>query len=508
MLLKRSIKYLAILAAAVALAWLVVVLAGWSLPAGFLRSALSRELNRSLAPLQVTLAGPIRLTPTLTPTVDMSRLQLSWPVEGRDRPARATLGRLSLKVSLLSLLHGYVDLERVALQDLRLPLRPARGDQEKASLHFSQVAGHLFLSPDQAALEDLVVRLEQTELRGRVRLDTGSKPPRLVLHLHATQADLDNLARMVAWEDAGSRPPSQQRQTLLGTLDATVERLMQSLQGELVLKADQVLWKGAALGRGMLHITLQKHRLSIERLEMAPPGGKILLRNAIWRAGGGLGSRLELEMRNVPYGLFTRELPAASFRSQGVLSLVMSLTSRAPRVSGLLGRADGVVRVGVWPKDLHAASFDLWAANLLFALLDSLAAKTSSRVNCALGEMVMHQGLMTSKQLVIDTSKVRVEGKAEIDFARRTIAVHLEPRAKKPAFFNLETPIEIKGTFEQASAGVSPSGLVGSVIHFATSPVFAPLRRLFGHTLPASGEDVCRDPQSWPPREAPSPAGK
>ena len=153
----------------------------------------------------------------------------------------------------------------------------------------------------------------------------------------------------------------------------------------------------------------------------------------------------------------------------------------------------------MWPKDLETASFDLWVANLLFAFLDILAKKTASQVNCAVGNFVMEKGLMTSKELIIDTSKVRVKGEAKLNFANRTISVNLEPRAKKPQFFNLETPINIKGTFDQASAGVSPGGLLGSVINFATSPVFAPLRRLFGDTLPEHGKDVCRSPQTWPP---------
>lgn len=155
--------------------------------------------------------------------------------------------------------------------------------------------------------------------------------------------------------------------------------------------------------------------------------------------------------------------------------------------------------MGVWPLDLRAEAYDLWAANLMFALLGSLASKTESKVNCAVGEFVLQNGVMTSKELVIDTSKVRVSGKGSIDFPARRFEVHLQPRAKKPAFFSLETPISIKGTFDQASAGVSPGGLVGSVINFATSPVFAPLRRLMDIIIPEKDPNICRDPKSWPP---------
>ncbi|MBU1277322.1 MAG: hypothetical protein KJ720_18275 [Proteobacteria bacterium] len=495
---KRFVKYLLLFLAGLALAWLVVYLAGWSIPAGFLRASLTEELNQDLAPLRLTLEGPIRLTPTLNPTISMSQIKVMRP--DPKLPA-IKLGRLSIKVSLLSLLHDELNLDRVLLRDLHLPLQPPPGRSHGGTLHFSQVSGRLRISQDQAGLDELVLRLGQSSLTGRVFLDTRPKPPRLVIHLESPQADVENMAHVVAMEEADSRPAPEQRRARLAALDHLVGRLLKGLQGELVFKAKHVRWRGETAGRGTLRVTLKNRRLAIERLEVEMPGGRILMSNAIWPAGPGLASRLKVEFRNFSYGFLTRKTPDGPMRSRGKISFKLDLTSQAPKVSGLLGRADGSFRVGLWPKDLHTASFNLWAANLMFALLESLAKKTTSRVNCAVGDFVMEKGVMTSKELIIDTGKVRVSGKAKLNFATHTISVNLEPRAKRPQFFNLETPIEIKGTFAQASAGVSPGGLVGSVINFATSPVFAPLRRLFGDTLPEHGRDVCRTPETWPPPE-------
>ena len=495
-LLKRVLKYLSLLVAALALAWLVVHLAGWSIPAGFLRGWLTAELNDDLAPLRLTLDGPIQLAPTLAPTVSMSGIKVVRP---NPKLPVITLGCLSIKVSLLSLLHGDLNLENVTISDLRLPLAPEPGRKQEAALLFSQVSGRLLISGDQARLENLVLHQEHSVLTGRMTLDTKPDPVKLVIHLQSPQVDLDSMSDVLALEDAGSSSGPQRQRAILDTMDTVVERTIKMVQGELVLKTDQVRWRGENFGRGQLRITAKNRRLSIERLELEPPGGKIFLRNATWPVGKELGSSLEMEVRNFSYGFLTRETPTSPMRSRGVLSLRLSLTAQAPKVSGLLGKADGMFQVGVWPKDLKTASFDLWAANLLFALLDSLASKTGSHVNCAVGDFVMEKGLMTSKELIIDTSKVRVKGEAKLNFANRTISMNLQPRAKQPQFFNLETPIRISGTFEQASAGVSPGGLLGSVINFATSPVFAPLRRLFGDTLPEAGKDVCRSPQTWPP---------
>ena len=501
-MLKRILKYLLLSVAAVALAWLVVYLAGWSIPADFLRAGLTQELNQDLAPLRLTLEGPIRLTPTLTPTVSISRIKVVRP---NPKYPVITLDSLSIKVSLASLLNGDVDLENVMVRNLRLPLAPEPGRKQQAALHFSQVSGRLLISQDQVSVENLVLRLKHGSLTGRVLYDAKPKPPKVVIHLESPLADLDGLAHVVSLEDAKSRAAPKRYEAISAFLDTVVERIINSVQGELVLKAGHVLWKNQTMGRGELKITAKNRRLSIDRLELQVPGGSLSMSNAIWPSESGLRSSLDLEARNFSYGFLTREEPKGPMRSQGVLSMRLSLISQAPKVSGLLGKADGLFQVGVWPKDLETASFDLWAANLLFALLNSLASKTGSHVNCAVGDFVMQKGLMTSKELIIDTNKVRVSGEAKLNFAKRTITVKLQPRAKQPQFFNLETPIHISGTFDEASAGVSPGGLVGSVINFATSPVFAPLRRLFGDTLPEHGKDVCRSPQSWPPAAAKSP---
>ena len=494
---KRLVIYLASFLAAVLLAWLVVGLAGWSIPAGFLRASLTKELNEDLAPLSLQLEGPIRLTPTLTPTVRMARITVLHPAQG-SRPA-ATLGSLSIKLSLAALFTGEVDLQKVTLEDLALPLEPAPGRKQGASFKFAQVSGRLRFAQDQARLEDLVLHQGPNTLTGRVLVDARLKPPRLVIALESPQVDVESLAQVVALGEGEARPSPQRNQAALAMLDHAVEKALQELQGELSLKVKRVRWREEMEGRGELQITLKNRRLAIERLEIGLPQGRIHLSNAIWPAEGGLASRLNLEVRNFSYGFLTSRVADKALRSQGRVSLRLALSSQAPTVSQLLAQADGVFQVGVWPRDLRTASFNLWAANLLFALLESLANKTTSRVNCVVGDFVMNQGVMTSQELIIDTSKVRVSGQARLDFRDRTIRVDLVPRAKQPQFFNLETPIQISGTFDQASAGVTPSGLVGSVIHFATSPVFAPLCRLFGHTLPAAGHDVCRAPQTWPP---------
>ena len=88
-----------------------------------------------------------------------------------------------------------------------------------------------------------------------------------------------------------------------------------------------------------------------------------------------------------------------------------------------------------------------------------------------------------------------VAGEAEINFQKETIDMKMAPKAKKPEFFSLATPIKIKGTFQDFGLDLSMGSLAGTVFSFITSPVHVPIRRILVDELPRDGEDACR--KAW-----------
>ena len=70
----------------------------------------------------------------------------------------------------------------------------------------------------------------------------------------------------------------------------------------------------------------------------------------------------------------------------------------------------------------------------------------------------------------------------------------MKPRGKRPEFFSLATPIEVKGKFNDFKFGIAAGGLLGTAARFITSPVHVPLRRIFKEDLPPEGYDLCDEP--------------
>jgi uncharacterized protein involved in outer membrane biogenesis len=147
---------------------------------------------------------------------------------------------------------------------------------------------------------------------------------------------------------------------------------------------------------------------------------------------------------------------------------------------------------------------DLWAVNLLSAVVSStIKDDQASQVNCLLGRFRLKNGLMSAEQVAVDTSRIRICGQGHINFASQSFDLVATPRAKRPEFFSLATPVAIRGEFDDFRIGVKKGVLTlgTTATKFAVSPITTPLRRIFRADLPRDGADVCGLPIG--PREGP-----
>jgi hypothetical protein len=174
----------------------------------------------------------------------------------------------------------------------------------------------------------------------------------------------------------------------------------------------------------------------------------------------------------------------------GIISLDVDLKSSAKKLDELLAKGNGHFDFAGSPESLSAGIIDLWAVNLIAAIA-SKGDENGSKINCVIGRWSMKDGLLYPDAFLIDTSKIRICGKGEVDFKNQAIVLKVAPTPKRPEFFNLATPLEVRGKFTDFGVGIQPGGLFGTAIRFVTSPVHVPFRRLAGEGLPEDGGDVC-----------------
>ncbi len=375
-----------------------------------------------------------------------------------------------------------------------------------------QVAGQAYAMP---ALE---LKVGASRLQGQGTLGFDGARPVARLSLKAPTVQLDDF-RFGDWSPVGRTTPKVAAPTAaepgprdLGQMRAqardAARRGQQLLsrqtllrqEVELDVQVDQVRSGADLLGGGRIHLEVRDGRLSLAPAEVAVPGGGARVELLYEPLPGDEDVRLKARLRvdRFDYGVLARRLQPGSDLA-GHFSAHLDLDSTAP-LEALMQRGSGRLDLAVWPVNLKSGVFDLWAVNVFVALLPTLDDASASRVNCAVARFDLREGRLQQDSLLVDTTRLRATGTAQVDFRDETLSVRLVPRAKRPQFFSLPLPVEVSGRLTDFRVGVPARSAVATLGGFFGSVVTTPIRLLSDKPVPADGADVCGSAMREGPR--------
>ncbi len=257
----------------------------------------------------------------------------------------------------------------------------------------------------------------------------------------------------------------------------------------LSLHSEKVLLGEEELGRGSLKATLRNGRIAIEPLKLNVPGGSVELSASLKPGNVKSDASLRAVMSNFDIGILARRSKPES-KMGGMVNLDVDLQSSAASFDQILANGNGYFDFSGQLTNLSAGIIDLWAVNLIAAIVSSTD-ENESNINCAVGRWQVNDGSLTPDIFFIDTSKIRICGSGEIDFVTNRIDLIISPTAKKAEFFSLATPLEVHGNFSDIQFGIKKGGVVGTVAKFITSPIVVPIKRTVSKEIPEDGSDAC-----------------
>jgi uncharacterized protein involved in outer membrane biogenesis len=355
-------------------------------------------------------------------------------------------------------------------------------------------------------VQNLELTVGDSILTGKLDLNTARLPPRLDAGLVASRIQLDDF-ETGDWSvtGKGSKTGDQREAPDALEVQAPAEdrpmlspEVMRSLDAEVDIEVAEVLSGQDHLGRGDVTATLENGRFSVDPLTLEVPGGSVELNFALAPTDRGLALEAGARIDKLDYGILARRIDPES-QTGGVISVDLDLNTRGPDLKHVMHGSNGHLDFGIWPKDLNAGVFELWAVNVLTALAKEVDKDEASKVNCVIVRFQIEDGLMQDRVVFADTSKMRVEGSAQVDFKKRALNVRAAPKAKRPEFFSLAVPVGLRGQFEDFRIKVNPAMLTGKAISFVTSPLHVPLRRIFKRGESADGAVACAE--AWGSRD-------
>lgn len=348
-------------------------------------------------------------------------------------------------------------------------------------------------------VEKLQVTVGESTLTGALDLQTAQIPPRLDVDLVAERIQLDDFktgdwsvtqAESGTTEASQTRDPERRQAAVARARHLLSPSVMRSLNGQVEVEVAEVLSGEDQLGRGTMTAALQDGRFSVDPLNLQIPGGSVEMSFALEPTDTEVALETTARIERLDYGILARRIDPSS-EIGGVISVDVDLSTRGPDLKRVLHGANGHIDFGLWPKDRNAEIFELWAVNVIGALVSEMDKEEASKLNCVIVRFQVEDGVMRDRVVFADTSKMRVEGTAEIDFKQRTLQVKAKPKAKRPEFFSLAVPVGLSGEFEDFDITVNPVVVGGQAVSFVTSPVHVPLRRIFKKGEPEDGKQAC-----------------
>ena len=263
---------------------------------------------------------------------------------------------------------------------------------------------------------------------------------------------------------------------------------LEKFNASMSISADKVLSGEDQLGSGQISASLKEGRLSLDPLKLEIPGGSLSMGMSVKPGRESAEASLQVQVENFDIGILARRA-APETNMGGIINIDIDLKSSAKDFSEILENGNGYLDFSSKPENLESGIMDLWAINVISAIV-SQSVKGQSHIEYLVGRWSMQDGYLTPDIFVIDTTRMRICGKGEVDFNTQKLKLEVAPAPKKPEFFSLATPVNVQGDFSDFGLGIAPGGLVGTGIKFVISPIQVTLQAMFDKPIPADGSDL------------------
>lgn len=381
---------------------------------------------------------------------------------------------------------------------LRLDLPPLQDYYLKADLRSE---------PGRLELRSLDTGVGDSSLQGTMLIDRTAALPFATLDLSSERIQLTDFDTgdwtaqdETAAASAAGEPAQSPSETGADSPAARQKLLSQEAlaraNASLSITVGEVLSGEDRLGNAELKISLRDGRIQIDPLRLQLPKSSLQLQASLKPGRRASDATLRLLIDNFDFGVLTR-ISNPESDAGGTVNVDIDVSASASNMHSILSGANGYLDVAARLENVSSSLVDLWAVNLLSSVVSSaIKDDKQPQINCAISRFRLENGLMTAEQLAVDTSRIRICGEGEISFVNESFDLVVKPKAKRPEFFSLATPLAVRGKFDDFRIGMKTGvlSLGTTATKFAISPITTPFKRLFKDDLPEDGADICSLP--------------
>ncbi len=316
------------------------------------------------------------------------------------------------------------------------------------------VEAQLVRAGTRLAAEDLSIRLGESDLSGRIALDTGGPRPHVSAALEARTLDLVQLLGR----------PSQQPGPLIPETPLPFAQL-RTFDAELRLDARTLYVPQLSLEHVGIGLVLDDGMVRVDPLELALGDGRVRgQRVRVDARSQPPRVAIDLALERIGLNALLQEYDVRA-NAFGRLGGGIELRGQGDSLAAILGTAAGSVEFVMRGGQVDALLASL-AGQDITRILNALGLEEGARtpLRCFIADFAAADGVLDARTLILDTPDVLVVGAGDVDLDAQRVNLALLPQHKDASLFAAQAPVHIAGPLEEIELAVDTGAAVASLL--------------------------------------------
>jgi len=195
---------------------------------------------------------------------------------------------------------------------------------------------------------------------------------------------------------------------------------------------------------------------------------------------------LSAQATALPLGAILRDVGITT-NVTGALTILGGVTVMGETAEAMVSSMNGSVALALEKAVLKGAAYDLLATDLLAWIYTGALKEESTRLDCAMAKFALQNGVATTENLFIESTKMVASGSAKFDLVKRRMDLRLTP-VSKSRLLQVPSRIRLKGDMSNPKAEISPVAAVADATSSALMLIPELTLKLFGVNRAATGD--------------------
>lgn len=316
------------------------------------------------------------------------------------------------------------------------------------------VSGNVDLENRRWIFSDMQGQVGDSDLAGRLTLDTGTAPPRLGGALSSRYLDIEDLGFL-----AGATPEETEADDRFVLPDTPIiTEGWHGVAADVSYRGESVLAGEVPLSNVSIDFVLEDERGRFEPVSFGVEEGSVDLTLEVDASTQPPSGTVQVELRRLDLNDALQNWELAD-ESVGTIGGRGKLWVEGASIAELLASADGGVVLLMTGGKLDALLVELAGVDAGQTFLSWARGRGPIPIDCAYADLQARDGMTQLDTFVVDTSDTTFTVGGQVDLNTERVDISIIAHPKDPSLFVGRSPLHLGGTFSDTDLGVHQQGL-------------------------------------------------